>query len=127
MSTIKGIVIKGQQLGRTLNFPTANVALDSTTQSIESGVYLSRVQIDGINDNSWFDSITNIGTNPTVNSVLKRSESYIFDFSDDIYGRHITIELGDKLRDEMKFHSVESLREQINRDVICAKARHKHL
>ncbi len=121
MTTIKGVVIKGQQLGRRLNFPTANVALDASTESIDSGVYISKIRLD--ERNMWFDSITNIGTNPTVDGVSKRSESYIFDFSDDIYDQNVTIILGDKLRAEMRFASVETLQQQISKDVAQAKQR----
>lgn len=113
---IKGRVESGRKLGRTLGFPTANVALDPSLQ-VEIGVYLSKILI----GDQWLDGVTNVGINPTVGGNTKRSESHIFNFSGDLYGKHITIKLLDQLRGEMRFNSIEALRQQIIKDVERAK------
>lgn len=113
---IKGVVIEGRKLGRQLGFPTANVALDESAL-IESGVYLSRVSL----DNRVYLAVTNIGTNPTVGSVTQRSESYLLDFDGDIYGQTIEIKLCEKIRSEMRFESVDALRDQIAKDIEFAR------
>ncbi len=113
---IKGVVIEGRKMGRQLGFPTANVAVGGGVV-IESGVYLSRVKIGEV----IYDAVTNIGTNPTVGGVERRSESYILDFEGDIYGEFISIEVGRKLRAEICFDSIESLRKQILVDISQAR------
>lgn len=121
MPIISGYVESGRKLGRTLGFPTANVALDSSI-SVPSGVYLSRIQIEG---GEWLQSITNIGVNPTIDTqTALRSESYIFDFEGDIYGKQVAIELLDHLRDEIQFNSIEELQKQIREDVNQARLAH---
>lgn len=112
---IEGVVIEGRKLGRQLGFPTANVALDEALD-IECGVYISSVCV----GEKAFLAVTNIGTNPTVGGVLKRSESYLIGFDGDLYGRTIRIELRQKIRDELRFESVEALREQVLRDIEMA-------
>lgn len=109
---IEGVVIEGRKMGRQLGFPTANVALDGGI-NIDSGVYLSSVKV----GDRFYRAVTNIGTNPSVGSVEKRSESYLLDFHGDLYGQIITIELGEKLRQELRFESIEALRQQILMDI----------
>ncbi len=116
---LSGVVESGRKLGRTLGFPTANIAIDPNI-AIEIGVYLSRVEVDGV----WRDSVTNVGTNPTVGGNALRSESYIFDFDDDLYGEQITIDLICRLRGEMRFDSIEALQHQIESDVAHAQELH---
>ncbi len=116
MYLISGIVESGRKLGRTLGFPTANIAIDPS-QRIAIGVYVSRVEIDGV----WHAAVTNVGTNPTVGGNSLRSESYIFDFEGDLYGCTIRVELLVQLRGEMKFSSIEALRQQIELDVATAR------
>ncbi len=113
---IEGVVIEGRKMGRQLGFPTANVALNRDV-NIESGVYLSSVRVGG----NLYNAVTNIGTNPSVGSVEKRSESYLLDFEGDLYGQTISIKLGDKLRQELRFESVEALRQQISMDIERAR------
>lgn len=114
---IEGVVVEGRRLGRELGFPTANVAVDGV--EIERGVYLSKVVVEGVE----YRAVTNVGTNPTVGEVVRRSESYILGFEGDLYGKTICVELIEKLRDERKFESVEALREQIERDIELANER----
>ncbi len=113
---IEGVVIEGRKLGRQLGFPTANVMLRSDLEVV-SGVYASRVRV----GDKEFVAVTNIGTNPTVGGVERRSESYLLNFSGDLYGCTIQIELGRMLRSEIRFDGVESLREQIAKDIEAAR------
>lgn len=113
---VEGVVIEGRKMGRQLGFPTANVAISGDLQ-IESGVYLSRVRV-GVES---YDAVTNVGTNPTVGSVERRTESYLFDFDGDLYGRKISVELGIKLRDEIRFETLEMLIHQIKTDIEQAR------
>lgn len=108
---IEGVVVEGRRLGRKLGFPTANIVV--VDDSIESGVYMSKVTVNDID----YRSITNIGVNPTVGEVARRAESYILDFEGELYGQTLRFELISKLRDEVRFESVEKLREQIARDI----------
>lgn len=108
----EGVVVRGRCLGREFGFPTANVLLPAGFV-ISGGVYRSRVTVGGRS----FNAVTNIGVNPTVGRVERRSESYILDFNQDIYGEKIGVEIEDKLRDEMRFESVEALKIQIAQDV----------
>ncbi len=110
--TIEGVVVKGRQLGRELGFPTANISLAEGVE-VESGVYRSVVLVLG----REYCAVTNVGVNPTINGVGRHAESYLFDFSQDIYGEKIKVELHERLRGEQRFESVEQLREQIARDV----------
>ncbi|MFI3303249.1 MAG: riboflavin kinase [Rikenellaceae bacterium] len=115
---VEGVVVEGRRLGRQLGFPTANIELTGD-DPIRSGVYRSRVWIRGVE----YAAISNVGTNPTVGEVKRRVESHIFDFSEDIYGMTILVELDEWLRSEMRFESVEALREQIRRDVEMCKCK----
>lgn len=114
---IRGVVVEGRRLGRELGFPTANVAVQD--QSIDSGVYISTVEVGGVE----YRGVTNVGVNPTVGAVECRSESYIIGYEGDLYGEVITIDLLERLRDERKFESVDALREQIKNDIGAAKSR----
>ncbi len=117
---IAGIVVNGRTLGRTLGFPTANIALTEDCQ-IENGVYISRVVI----GQSEFRAVSNVGVKPTVGGGVRALESHILEFEGDLYGQYIEIELLEKLRDEQRFDSIEALRSQIERDVEAAKKRIK--
>ncbi|MFI3328228.1 MAG: riboflavin kinase [Rikenellaceae bacterium] len=117
---IEGVVTQGRKLGRELGFPTVNVAVDSAFAG--RGIYRSVVTVEGIVD-GVFDAVTNIGVNPTVGDCVElRSESFLFDFSGDIYGRKVRVELFEKIRDEICFSSVEELKAQIAKDVERAKS-----
>ncbi len=116
MQLIRGVVESGRKLGRTLGFPTANVAIDPALH-IKIGVYISRVKIESV----WHSAVTNVGTNPTVGGNSLRSESHIFNYNGDLYGTTISVELGVMLRSEMKFDSIEALKRQIELDVEMAR------
>lgn len=112
--SITGTVVTGKQLGRTIDFPTANI-LPSNHKIIPcDGAYETYVII----DNQRYTSITNVGTNPTVTSSNERKiETYILNFNKDIYNSELTVFFRRKLRDEMKFQNVGELKKQLNCDV----------
>ncbi|MEE4184246.1 MAG: bifunctional riboflavin kinase/FAD synthetase [Gammaproteobacteria bacterium] len=113
-----GQVVAGQQLGRELGMPTANVRL-KRSQSPLQGVFAVRVS--GIGDDRWHDGVASIGTRPTVNGVEPLLEVHIFDFAKDIYGAHIQVEFIAKLRDEQYFPDLETLAEHMQRDAEHAR------
>ncbi|MES2478630.1 MAG: bifunctional riboflavin kinase/FAD synthetase [Bacteroidota bacterium] len=111
---IKGRVVEGAQRGRTIGFPTANIALPDADKLVPKvGVYAVEVVVREIH----YGGMINIGYNPTVtkDDSLK-IEVHIFDFDADIYGQDITIGFIARLRDEYKFDSLEGLKMQLNQD-----------
>ena len=112
--TIFGTVAYGRQIGRTIDMPTANVEPEDSKLLPPNGVYVSKTFIDG----KSYMSVTNIGKNPTVAKAQKRrSETFIYDFNEDIYGRRIEIQLFHHLRSERKFESVDALKAQMHQDL----------
>lgn len=111
---IKGIVQKGQQRGKSLGFPTANVPL---TQAIPEGIYLAEVTL----AEKQYPALTFIGAAKTFDQTEVLSETYILDFQQDIYGQEMTITLLQKLRDNEKFTTVEALIQQMKADEQAAK------
>ncbi len=114
---IKGSVSKGQQLGRTLNFPTANIVLPAYQVPI-SGVFAVRVRHQQYGE---LTGVANIGVRPTVEGTQNRLEVHLFDFEQDIYGTDLTVSFVDKIRDEQKFDSLDELKQQIQRDAERAR------
>lgn len=117
--SIRSEVVDGQHLGRRLGFPTLNQIFLSTAVIPKHGVYFSRVSIEGT-DRQYF-GITNIGTRPTVGSEFVGAETHLFDFSGDLYGKEVEVELLSFLRDERKFGSVDELSAQVHEDIETAK------
>jgi len=120
---IEGLVGRGQQLGRTLNFPTANIDLADYELALR-GVFVVRCFINKANENRSIEpiyGIANLGNRPTVDGKSNRLEVHLFDFDKDIYGEFLTVEFLHKVRDEQKFTSVELLQLQIKQDVSVAK------
>jgi len=117
--SIKGIVEKGKQLGREIGFNTANVSFHDNALIPQNGVYESRAYVDG----AEYKSITNIGKNPTVENIMPRSESHLIGFDGDLYGKEIKIEILKKIRNEIKFNSVDDLKIQIEKDINYIKGR----
>lgn len=115
--TIAGMVSKGQQLGRTLDFPTANIVLDSAQTAVQ-GVYA--VKVAGV-AGRVIDGVANVGTRPTVDGKENRLEVHLFDFDSDIYGVDIEVSFHRKLRSEQKFDSLEALKGQIQSDSDSAR------
>ncbi len=113
-----GRVVSGAQRGRDLGFPTANINL-SRKKSPVSGVFA--VTVDGVNERPW-PGVANVGIRPTVEGNQKvLLEVHLFDFDGDIYGRMVEVFFHHKIREEMRFPTLEALRKQIESDV--AKAR----
>ncbi len=109
-----GKVVEGHRIGERLGYPTANIALSNSLKLIPpEGVYAVRVELEG----KRYDGMLYIGTRPTVTSDGKRSiEVHIFDFSDDIYGKQICVEIIDFIRKDMTFQNLEELRHQLDLD-----------
>jgi len=109
-----GTVVKGNQLGRTIGFPTANIRIDDDCKIIPAiGIYIVRVKV----NSEWYQGMLSIGKNPTVTTDEKiKIEVNIFNFSADIYGKTITVQFLKYLRDEKKLASVEALKQQLKED-----------
>lgn len=111
-------VISGNRIGRTLGFPTANIAFDDRAQIPKNGVYLTRVSFGG---ESYF-GVTNVGRHPTVSPSRLLAETYLLDFSGELYGRSIHLEFLEFIRPERKFDSLGELAAQVSRDTELAKS-----
>jgi riboflavin kinase / FMN adenylyltransferase len=123
--SITGRVVMGQQLGRQLGTPTANMHLRRIRAPL-AGVYAvevnGAVEIKDAAAGTLF-GVANIGTRPTIGDLIKAIlEVHIFDFEGDIYHRNITVVFRKKLRDECKFASLEALKQQIQRDIDDGRA-----
>jgi len=114
--SIIGKVVKGKQLGRTINTPTANISLKTKLPAID-GVWACRVSI----DNKDYDAVANVGARPTVDSLKPILEVHILDFDQDIYDRIIETRFVEKIRDIHKFNSLDELKAQIQQDIKQAK------
>ncbi len=109
---IIGKVIEGNKIGRTIDFPTANIIAPQDKILPPDGVYLTKTMYNG----AFYKSLTNIGKNPTVDGKEKTVETYIFDFDKKIYGDEITVCFYDFIREECKFNSIFELKKQIVSD-----------
>ncbi len=115
--TLSGKVAHGKQLGRQLGFPTINIKTGNRPIAVH-GIFA--VLVKGL-DNRILRGVASIGTRPTVNGVGTILEVYILNFSEQIYGRCVDIEILHKLRNEEKFDSLNALTVQINQDINEAK------
>lgn len=115
--TITGKVVHGDGLGHSLGFPTANLHLPGREPPF-LGIYL--VKVYGLTPKP-LAALASIGVRPTVFGKDKRFEVYILDFNSDIYGKRITIEFCQKIREEQQFDSLVELQQQIKRDLVVAK------
>lgn len=119
--SITGVVEHGKGLGGKLGFPTANITPEDYLLMPAYGVYATKTVIDG----KAYSSITNVGTAPTIaegpGDNKARIETYILDFSENIYGKPIEIYFIKKIRDERKFNNTEELIMQIKNDISAAK------
>jgi len=109
--SVKGMVVKGDKIGRELGFPTINIR--TAFPILPKGVFKTRVKV----GNSIYGSITNIGQRPTFLGEEIRVESHIFGFDKKIYGQKVRIFFVDKIRDEVKFDTESELIEQIKKDI----------
>nr|AOE10705.1 riboflavin biosynthesis protein RibF [uncultured bacterium] len=116
---LSGTVTKGQSLGRTINFPTANLLIDSQHKIIPpKGVYLVSIFY---HQNQYY-GMMNIGTRPTLNGDKQTIEVHIFEFDKNIYYSTLTINFIEKIRDEQKFESFDALKKQLIKDKeICKR------
>lgn len=119
--TLHGTVVEGQKIGRTINYPTANVDTSDPDKIIPGyGVYAVRVSV----RNQQYRGMLNIGSRPTVNHNAdhRTVEVNILDFDDDIYGEPIEVVFYHKLREEQKFASLDALKEQLAKDRVNTNA-----
>ena len=116
---LSGTVTKGQSLGRTINFPTANLLIDSQHKIIPpKGVYLVSI----FHHQNQYYGMMNIGTRPTLNGDKQTIEVHIFEFNKNIYSNSLTIHFIEKIRDEQKFESLDALKKQLIKDKeICKR------
>ncbi|MGC6476195.1 MAG: bifunctional riboflavin kinase/FAD synthetase [Parvibaculales bacterium] len=118
---LEGEVSKGDQRGRTLNFPTANIALDDYHLPL-FGVYAIRTTIKtGAHAGQSYDGVANLGIRPSFETEAPRLEVHLFDFDADIYGETLNVALVDFIRPEQKFAGLEALKAQIAADAETAK------
>jgi len=114
---IEGAVEQGDQRGRTIGFPTANVALGEHLRP-RFGVYAVRALVDG----TWRDGVANLGKRPTVGKLQENFEVHLFDFTGDLYSQVLRVQLIDFIRPEMKFSGLDALKAQIAADGQAARA-----
>jgi len=114
---ITGTVVKGKELGRTIDFPTANINVTATYKLIPSdGVYVVKSKI----KNTTIFGMMNIGTNPTVDGKTRSIEVHYFNFNQDIYNAELKIEFLKRLRSEQKYENLEALKMQLQKDMTNA-------
>lgn len=116
---ITGTVVKGKGLGRTIDFPTANINITATYKLIPGdGVYVVKSKI----ENKTVFGMMNIGTNPTVDGKTRSIEVHFFNFNADIYDSELKIEFLKRLRSEQKFENLKALKIQLKKDMTNASA-----
>ncbi len=114
-------VEKGDGIGHKMGFPTINQFFPEDFIIPKYGVYASRVRLDG----RYYSAVTNVGIRPTVLGESLRSETCIFDFEGDLYGRNVEVSLLKFIREEKKFASLSELKEAVSKDIIKAKEFYK--
>ena len=117
---IEGRVEKGDQRGRTIGFPTANLAWDDYLEPV-LGVYAVQVHVEDGPHKGTYKGVANLGVSPTFDKKKIVFEAHLFDFDGDIYGAHLSVDVIDFIRPEMKFDGIDALKAQIAAD--CDTAR----
>ena len=118
--TLSQVVRHGHRIGRTIGVPTVNLTAPGRVLVPSHGVYATRVHL--WNGNSYA-AVTNVGTRPTVdNGTNVTVESWLLDFEGDLYGQTVRVEFYQRLRDEIRFDSLEALKDQIHRDAEATRA-----
>jgi riboflavin kinase / FMN adenylyltransferase len=113
----RGVVVTGKQLGRTIGFPTANIAV-SNGKILPPGVFAVHLETpDGV---ARF-GMANVGTRPTVNGMTESLEVFVFDFNGDLYGLEVRVDFLERLRSEQKFAGLEALKAQLELDKKAAR------
>jgi len=115
---LRGPIVRGAERGRSLGFPTANIALGLDRALPAFGVYVTRAYLGG----RAYPAVTNIGLRPTFGEDKTTVEPYILDFEGELHGQELRIELLHRLRGEMRFPNVDALKEQIEKDIAAARA-----
>lgn len=115
--SLRGPVVYGAMRGHSIGFPTANIDIPADRELPGFGVYATRAHVAG----QVRDAVTNIGRRPTFDNGTPSIETHILDFTEDLYGRELRIDVLARLRGEEKFSSIEGLREQIDRDICKAR------
>lgn len=117
--SLTGTVVKGKQLGRTIDYPTANITVEEDYKLIpKNGVYIIKSTINGVT----VFGMMNIGTRPTVDGTTPTIEVHYFDFSKDLYNQTITVALLEWMRQEQKFDTIKALQNQLDHDKKMALA-----
>ena len=114
---LRGNVVYGKQIGRTIGFPTANLEYSNKLLLPKIGVYYVNVFV----NNNIYKGITSVGTNPTVHGSEITVETYILDFDKDIYDYEIVVAFIKKIRNQQKFNSIDDLKNQLHKDKSFAK------
>jgi riboflavin kinase/FMN adenylyltransferase len=111
--TLSGIVVKGNQLGRTIGFPTANIKINESYKLIpKNGVYI----VNAIIDKALVFGMMNIGNRPTINGQHQTIEVNFLNFNKILYNKKISVNILKKIREEKKFQSIEALKKQLEKD-----------
>jgi riboflavin kinase/FMN adenylyltransferase len=114
------VVTVGDQRGRTIGFPTANMSIDERIMLPKFGVYACRIEVAG----KRYNAVTNIGQRPTFHGSTPRIEAHILDFNRDIYGQQVTLYVHEFIRAEQRFAGIQELVAQIQRDVAHTRTIH---
>lgn len=110
---LNALVIHGDERGRTIGFPTANLQPEHPDKALpKNGIYAVKIRVDDV----WYHGMMNIGVRPTFDGQRKSLEVNIFDFNQMIYGKTVQIRFFDRIRDEQKFEGLEGLKEQLRKD-----------
>jgi riboflavin kinase/FMN adenylyltransferase len=115
---VRGVVVEGDRRGRTIGFPTANLAVDPEVALPANGVYAARV--DWLGDR--YEGVTNVGVRPTFGGLALVVETHLLDFDGDLYGETLDVSFIERIRDEQRFDGVDALVGQIRRDVARARS-----
>jgi riboflavin kinase/FMN adenylyltransferase len=116
-----GRVRRGDQRGRQIGFPTANIFLQRKLTPVK-GVYVVYMRgLDPANPDKTWPGVANVGQRPTFDGTRTLLEVHLLDFNQDIYGRHVEVEFCTKVRNEEKYASFDALKEQIAKDVRFAR------
>ncbi|MFM7678869.1 MAG: bifunctional riboflavin kinase/FAD synthetase [Roseiflexaceae bacterium] len=116
----RGVVTLGDQRGRTIGFPTANMSIDERIMLPKFGVYACRIEVAG----TQHIAVTNIGQRPTFQGSTPRIEAHILDFNHDIYGQQVILCIHEFIRAEQRFTGIQELIAQIQRDVAYTRTIH---
>ena len=121
--SLTGLVVEGKKIGRTIQFPTANIQIDESYKLIpKEGVYIAQITL----ESQVYFGMMNIGTNPTISEGKQNIEVHIFNFNETIYHQNITICFLERIRDEQKYDSLEDLKNQLEKDKTYSLTRIKN-